>query len=95
MSAGEATPNPAPVLGPRLPPLTRGLDVAFDFRPNAGSSQQYLFPQSESAGALRDYTFNPVQFVGLTPGQVGLYQINVRLPEIFPAVLPCGYTFLR
>jgi len=29
-------------------------------------------------------------FVGLTPGQVGLYQINVLLPSAFPAaVVPC------
>ena len=29
------------------------------------------------------------EFVGLTPGQVGLYQINVKLPDTFPPVDPC------
>lgn len=29
------------------------------------------------------------QFVGLTPNQIGLYQINVQLPKRFPAVESC------
>jgi hypothetical protein len=28
--------------------------------------------------------------MGLTPGQVGLYQINVKLPMVFPALEACG-----
>jgi hypothetical protein len=28
-------------------------------------------------------------FVGLTPGQVGLYQINLQLPSTLPAIQPC------
>ena len=28
------------------------------------------------------------------PGQVGLYQINVKLPDIFPIVPKCGFSNL-
>ena len=31
-----------------------------------------------------------VTFAGLTPGQIGLYQINVQLPATFPSVPACG-----
>ena len=33
---------------------------------------------------------NSTTFAGLSPGQVGLYQINVRVPEDLPVPLPCG-----
>jgi uncharacterized protein (TIGR03437 family) len=52
--------------------------VAFDFRSNAASS--WRFGQAAS----------PPEFVGLTPGQVGLYQVNVKLPSAFPATEPCN-----
>jgi hypothetical protein len=29
------------------------------------------------------------QFVGLTPNQIGLYQINIQLPNRFPAIESC------
>jgi len=31
-----------------------------------------------------------VLFSGLTPGQIGLYQINFQLPATFPSIPPCG-----
>ena len=31
-----------------------------------------------------------LQFAGLTPGQVGMYQLNLRVPQPFPVALPCG-----
>jgi hypothetical protein len=29
------------------------------------------------------------EFVGLTPGQIGLYQINVRIPSPLPTIVVC------
>jgi len=75
VQTGAPTPAPAPVLGPPGPP---GSDVVvgFDFRSNAGPSD----PTSITSRA-------PVY---LTPGQVGLYQINVQLPDSFPRVEGCS-----
>lgn len=53
-----------------------GLALRFDFSTNAGPSR----PTSSAEGIV---------YAGLTPGFVGLYQINVRLPERFPAVPAC------
>ena len=71
---GAPAPAPAPVLGPPGP----GSDVVvgFDFRSNAGPSN----PTSMTSHV-------PVY---LTPGQVGLYQINVQLPDSFPNVEGCS-----
>jgi hypothetical protein len=88
VNSGEATPTPAPVLGPVfVNPVAyapRTVAIEFDFRPNASPSRPYFF--------LSPLDANPVpapQFVGLTPGQVGLYQINVKLPDSFPELQPC------
>jgi uncharacterized protein (TIGR03437 family) len=95
--SGEVTPSNAPILGPVFGPFARTVSVDFDFRPNAGPSKTYLFNVAQSnpsTHALVELPSNPVRFVGLTPGQVGLYQINLELPAKFPAVLPCGLTML-
>ena len=74
VQTGAPTPAPAPALGPPGP----GSDVVvgFDFRSNAGPSN----PTSMTSHV-------PVY---LTPGQVGLYQINVQLPDSFPNVERCS-----
>jgi len=74
VKTGELTPAPAPVLGPPGPP--GDIVVEFDFRPNAGPSN----PESIASTAT----------AYLTPGQVGLYQINVQLPSSFPHAEGCS-----
>ena len=73
---GQASPTPAAV-------LSSFVYFQFDFRPNATPSRPYINP----------LIMAPIQapvFVGLTPGQVALYQINVKLPGTFPAVQGCN-----
>jgi len=79
VSSGQASPTPAPVVlwGPDL-------TIQFDFRPNAGAAIPYRAPNVVAPQAL---------FVGLTPGQVGLYQINLKLPDVIPPVPPCSVYF--
>ena len=89
VKSGEATPTPAPVLGPaRLGSVT--VNVQFDFRPNAAPSNPYLIIQGAISPTPITGPIAPTPtFVGLTPGQVGLYQINLPLPSTFPAIQPC------
>lgn len=87
--SGRATPTPAPVLRGGLGYAPR-LAIQYDFRPNAAPSNPYLTIQ----GVLSPTPITPEpiptpEFVGLTPGQVGLYQINLQLPSTFPSVPPC------
>jgi uncharacterized protein (TIGR03437 family) len=52
------------------------ISIRLDFLPNAGPVSYFV-----NAQLVNGY---------LTPGTVGLYQINVQLPSVFPSVLPCG-----
>jgi hypothetical protein len=74
---GQASPTPAAT-------LSSFVYLQFDFRSNATPSRPYVNPLIAAPIA----TPAPV-FVGLTPGQVGLYQINVRIPNSIPAIGSC------
>lgn len=78
VKTGEASPTPAAV-------VTLPVNLQFDFRSNAGPSRPYINPLVASPVPVP-------AFVGLTPGQVGLYQINVTIPSTIPAVERCGTT---
>jgi len=81
---GSATPAPAPVLAYNsLTP--HDVIIQFDFHPNAGTTPPY-YDAAHIDGRPR------VLFNGLTPGQVGLYQVNIKLPDVFPAVPGCLLT---
>jgi uncharacterized protein (TIGR03437 family) len=57
-----------------------GAKVRFDFSPNASPARTN---EGEWVKAF------------LTPGQVGLYQINVQLPATFPPLRPCEEPLLK
>jgi uncharacterized protein (TIGR03437 family) len=76
--SGQATPTSAPYLG-------NVASVQFDFRSNARASIPYVNPPISALNPT------PIRFAGLTPGAVGLYQINVKLPATVPSVPPCNY----
>jgi uncharacterized protein (TIGR03437 family) len=78
VKTGTATPTPAPVLA------NQRLTLQFDFRPNAVPSRPYLNPL-----VMAPVVPGPI-FAGLTPGQVGLYQINVRIPDSLPQIPACS-----
>jgi hypothetical protein len=80
VKTGDATPVPAPALGGPPPLGARTVDIQFDFRPNATPSHPYISPSSSPPTPI---------FVGLTPGQVGLYQINVKLLDNLPPIPAC------
>jgi hypothetical protein len=77
VATGSLTPTPAPIPELGGAPL-QGVPVRFVFGPNAAPSSLHEYPASWTAQAF------------LTPGQVGLYQVNVQLPAVFPSVPPCN-----
>jgi len=74
---GEATSAPASP--------TWANDIQFNFSPNARPSKPYggIFPFK--------FEFHP-RYIGLVQDQIGLYSINVKLPDTFPPVQSCDGT---
>ena len=78
VATGAATPAPAPTVS--LPVYAQ-----LNFSPNAGPTDLLALPWQFTLPA----SYLP-DFAGLTPGQVGLYQINVRIPATIPALQACN-----
>jgi hypothetical protein len=78
VATGHAAPEPAPIPSLGGSPSSYGVPVRFVFSPDAAPSGLHEYPPSWRAMAF------------LTPGQVGLYQVNVQLPAVFPSVPPCN-----
>lgn len=78
---GRTTPLlPSGQPSPTTPAVTAGL-LDFNFSVNAPPRLRRDGPSVQRA-----------LFAGLTPGFVGLYQVNFLVPEIPPSVLPCSAT---
>ena len=74
---GQPTPIPAPTIPCCFDPF-----VDLVFGANAGPSAPVM---NRPAGQQATLTF-----AGLSPGQIGLYQINFQLPATFPSIPACG-----
>lgn len=77
---GQPTPAAVPVQDPNLPVLA----FSFGFNPPGEH-----VPFSCEAGGL-PFLIHPVAWAGLTPGFVGLYQVNFVMPPIPNALRACG-----
>jgi hypothetical protein len=74
---GQLTPAPAPTIPCCFDPF-----VDLVFGANAGPSTPALNPPAGQQAK--------VTFAGMSPGQIGLYQINFQLPAAFPSIPACG-----
>jgi uncharacterized protein (TIGR03437 family) len=82
VAAGSASPTPAATSTNYDPAVPSRFRVQFNFTPNVVPSSSAVI------GSLSGDAF-PV-FAGLTPGAVGLYQLNIQLPKTIPLIPSCG-----
>jgi uncharacterized protein (TIGR03437 family) len=80
---GQATPLYVPT-GANAPALRVGFDFSLNAAPYSAWDAVVGFPELPPPQVAT--------FVGLTPGYVGLYQINVPIPQPLPAVDRCSIT---
>jgi hypothetical protein len=80
--AGQASPSGAIL---RQAPGTPALRARFVDGPLVSLVARPAFYSPEDAASAG----SPIEFVGLTPGQVGLYQLNVRIPVSLTASNVC------
>jgi uncharacterized protein (TIGR03437 family) len=73
---GTGQPTPSPA-----PAIKTGLAINYDFSPNAAPSRGLISPSTPTA-----------LFAGLSPGSVGLYQMNFVIPSPPGGTLPCSDT---
>jgi uncharacterized protein (TIGR03437 family) len=78
VKTGQASPSPAAT-------LSSPVYLQFDFHSNVMASPPFINRFSATPPPT------PI-FAGLAPQEVGVYQINVRLPSSIPAVDSCGST---
>ena len=79
VATGEPTPDPGPTLRP--------YPLDFAFRVNALPSQPKPFPRAPDGSIV--ITGPASFFAGLTPGSVGLYQVNFVVPTVPDDLEPC------
>lgn len=62
-------------------PTNQTFFLDFNFRPNALATQPMLPPYPQPAGGGATPNPTPAVFSGLVPGYVGLYQVNLVVPQ--------------
>jgi uncharacterized protein (TIGR03437 family) len=80
VNAGDVSPAGAAVIDATYRQLKAGFSV---FRNASPSTPRYFEADNPEIE-------NAMVYAGLTPGQVGLYQINVRIPGSLAIPIPCG-----
>jgi hypothetical protein len=88
-SAQVPTGDVSPV-GTVLTDIPHRVVAFFDNFVNTPSSIPRLVGSNETVIPGSPIVFSPIAFGGLTPGQIGMYQINIPVPQSLELAGPCG-----